>query len=37
MVVADEENQTNHSGSVVDSRAYFSRVFGVYRKANGGG
>lgn len=37
MVVANEENQTNDSGSTVDSRAYFKRVSGVYRKANGGG
>ena len=37
MVVASEENQTNHSGSTVDSRAYFRRVSGVYREANGGG
>lgn len=36
MVVTNEENQTNHSGSIVDSRAYFRRVFSVYRKANGG-
>ena len=37
MVVANEENQTNHSGSTFDSRAYSGRVFSVYRKANGGG
>lgn len=37
MVVTNEENQTNHSGSIVDSRAYFRWVFSVYRKANGGG
>lgn len=37
MVVANEENQTNHSGSVVDSRACSGRIFSVYRKANGGG
>ena len=37
MVVANEENQTNYSGSIVDSRAYSGRVFSVYRKVNGGG
>ena len=37
MVVENEENQTNHSGSIVDYRAYFRWVFSIYRKANGGG
>ena len=37
MVVENEENQTNYSGGIIDSRACNGRVFRVYRKANGGG
>ena len=31
-----KKNQTNHSGNIIDYRAYSGRVFSLYRKANGG-